>query len=215
MENIKINKIIRSKRRTVALIINPDATLTVRAPIKTPISYIEDLVNKKNSWIEKKVKEIISRPQQIEREFVNGEGFNYLGENYKLKITNVSSITLGEYLFFPKSRKQNIKEEIINWYKQQSGKIIKSRVDWYAKNIGLNYSSIKISNAQKRWGSCGKNNSLTFNWRLIMAPLQIIDYVVVHELLHIDEKNHSRRFWNKVKAILTKKEWTFIENLDT
>ena len=73
MESIKINKIIRSKRKTVALIINSDATLTVRAPFRTPISYIEELANKKRSWIEKKVKEIMSRPQPIERGFINGE----------------------------------------------------------------------------------------------------------------------------------------------
>lgn len=203
MVNIKINKIIRSKRKTVALLINPDATLTVKAPFQTPLSNIEEIVIKKSNWIEKKVKEIIARPQHIKKEFVDGESFQYLGKAYRLKVSNVPFITLGEYLFFPKSNKQNINEEIINWYKQQAEKIIKSRVDWYAKKIGLNYSLIKISDAQRRWGLCGKNNNLSFNWRLIMAPLKIIDYVIVHELLHIDEKNHSKRFWNKIKIILT------------
>jgi predicted metal-dependent hydrolase len=211
MDNIKINKIIRSKRKTVALIINSDATLTVRAPVQTPISYIEKLINKKKNWIEKKVKEIISRPQPIKKEFVNGEEFNFLGKNYRLRVINISTIMLGEYLYFPISKKQNIKEELIVWYKQQAKKIVKSRLDLYAKKTSLKYSSMRISNAKKRWGSCGKNNSIIINWRLIMTPLQVIDYVIVHELVHIDEKNHSKRFWSIVKAIFPgynySKEW--------
>lgn len=201
MGKIKINKIERSKRKTVALLINSDSTLTVKAPFLVSSIYIEKLINKKQSWITKKVKAIQSRPKPVIREYVNGEGFPYLGKSYRLKITSCSSIQLGDYLFFPKQETENIKQELTDWYKQQALRKLKSRVSWYSKKMGVNYSSLKLSNAQKQWGSCGRGNTLSFNWRLIMAPLKILDYVVVHELIHIEEKNHSRKFWNHVRVI--------------
>lgn len=203
MVKIKINKIERSKRKTVALLINSDSTLTVKAPFLVSSSYIEKLINKKHSWITKKVKAIQARPKPVMREYVNGEGFPYLGKSYRLKITSCSSIQLGDYLLFPKQKIENIKQELTDWYKQQALRKLNSRVSWYSKKMGVNYSSLKLSNAEKRWGSCGRSNTLSFNWRLIMAPLKILDYVVVHELTHIEEKNHSRKFWNRVKVVLS------------
>ncbi|MFH1792723.1 MAG: SprT family zinc-dependent metalloprotease [Patescibacteria group bacterium] len=203
MVKIKINKIERSNRKTIALLINADSTLTVKAPLLVSSSYIEELVNKKHNWITKKVKDIQARPKPVTREYVNGEGFLYLGKSYRLKITNCSSIQLGEYLFFPKQKAEQIQQELIDWYKKQALRKLTSRASWYSKKMGVNFSSLKLSNAEKRWGSCGRSNTLSFNWRLIMAPLKILDYVVVHELTHIEEKNHSRKFWNRVKVVLS------------
>ncbi len=203
MVKIKINTIKRSKRKTIALQINPDATLTVKAPYLVPKFFIESLVDRKHVWITRKVKEIKSRPQTVVREFVNGEAFLFLGKSYRLKIANNAVIKLGDYLYFPKSKKVSIREDLLDWYKKQALKKIKQRVNWYSKKMGVNYSLLKLSNAGKRWGSCGKNNVLAINWRLIMAPLKILDYVIVHELTHIDQKNHSKRFWNRVKVVLS------------
>ena len=87
----------------------------------------------------------------------------------------------------------------VEWYRKQARQVITVRVKYYADLLGLEVNKIRISNARKRWGSCSAKNNLSFTWRLILAPLEIIDYVVVHELMHIFEKNHSRRFWVRVE----------------
>ncbi|MBA3061417.1 M48 family metallopeptidase [bacterium] len=93
------------------------------------------------------------------------------------------------------------KDFFIDWYKKRAYGKIFQRVEWYAQERGLNYNKINITNAQKTWGSCSYQGNLNFAWRLIMAPLPIIDSVVIHGLVHLDEKNHSKAFWNKVKML--------------
>lgn len=211
MAKIKINKIERSKRKTIALLVNADATLTVKAPFLVPVDHIDKVIERKQSWIRRKVRELENRPKATIREYVNGEGFQLLGKAYRLKIGNYSEIQLGDYLCFPKTHKDNIQEELIEWYRHQALKKFTTRVNWYSKKMGIEYSSLRLSNANKRWGSCGRNNTLSFNWRLIMAPLKVIDYVIVHELAHVIEKNHSKKFWNKVRTVINdyekSREW--------
>lgn len=202
MEEIKIHKLVRSKRKTIALVISPDATLTVRAPFHMPITYIENLVNKKRFWIKRKITEISSRPKFRSKEFVNGESFLYLGRIYRLKISDVERISLTENLVFPKTMLSNPVKYLKTWYKAQAEQKIKERVAWYAKLMGINYKSINITDANKRWGSCSQNGNLNFSWRLIMAPLNIIDYVAVHEIAHLTDKNHSKAFWRKVRLLI-------------
>lgn len=179
--------------------INPDATLTVRAPIHISLAYIEKLINQKQRWIKRKLDEIKSRPAAKPKEFVDGEEFFYLGKIYGLKIVESKTIFLDDYLYFPKSMLPDACARLMQWYKAQAAKKITERVGCYAKEAGLTYKSIKITQAQRRWGSCSHNGNLNFSWRLVMAPLQVIDYVVAHELAHLGEMNHSPRFWQKVK----------------
>ncbi|MCU0665485.1 MAG: M48 family metallopeptidase [Candidatus Omnitrophica bacterium] len=202
MEQIKIHKIIRSKRRTVALVISPDAALTVRAPMRLPLDYIEKLVSKKSSWIKRKISDIQSRPKTRPKEFVDGEEFLYLGEAFRLKIVDEKQISIGEYLYFPRSMLLKAKENLKEWYKSQIKQRIEERIAWYARQAGVDNMSIAITGAQKRWGSCANKSSLNFSWRLAMAPLEVIDCVLAHELAHIKERNHSANFWCKVRALI-------------
>ena len=100
------------------------------------------------------------------------------------------------------SYRNNARQLFINWYKNEAHKIIKKRLAYYSEKSGIAYNKFSLSNAKKRWGSCQASGNLFFAWRLIMAPLPVIDYVVVHELAHLEENNHSQRFWKKVKDIL-------------
>ena len=93
-------------------------------------------------------------------------------------------------------------DDISEWLKSKAEKVIKERVDRYANIMGVNYASVKMSDAKARWGSCSSKDNLNFAWRLVLAPLGIIDYVVVHELSHITYKNHSPQFWARVKTVL-------------
>jgi predicted metal-dependent hydrolase len=132
---------------------------------------------------------------------------------YKLEFVDVSDVSIAFNNGFQISRKyiDTAKDILIAWYKAQACQKISERVDWHSSLSGLKYNKIKISGAQKRWGSCSAKGNLNFSWRLIMAPLRVIDYVVVHELAHLEENNHSKRFWNKIKIMMPDykehKEW--------
>ena len=88
------------------------------------------------------------------------------------------------------------------WYKNQARLILTERTDHFAQQFGLKYRSIRITSARTRWGSCSQLNALSFTWRLVMTPIEIVDYIVVHELAHVVEKNHSRAFWSQVERML-------------
>lgn len=197
-------KLIRSKRRTIALEITPNASLIVRAPIKTDLTYINALVAKKIHWITSKQELVRENYAKVKpKKFINGEDFLYLGKSYSLKITDeYRNIVLDDYLYLPSSMQTKAKGHLIDWYKAEAVEKITQRVSWYSNITGLKYKSIKITNAQRRWGSCSGKGGLCFSWRLIMSPLSVLDYVVVHELAHIVEKNHSSKFWDKVKIIM-------------
>lgn len=200
MDHVKIDKIVRSKRRTIALVVGSDATLTVRAPFHTPLEYIEDLLRRKLGWINKKIREVQLRPTVKSKRFVNGEGFLYLGDPYKLRVVRNAKAALVFQKEFVLAAEHlgEARALLIDWYKEEARKKIPSRVEWHARRCGMKVGQVKITNVQKRWGSCGRDGSLNFSWKLVMAPLSVLDYVVVHELAHILERNHSDRYWRKV-----------------
>ena len=200
MDSIRIHKVVRSKRRTIALVVGADATLTIRAPISTSLEYIEDLVRRKMWWINKQIRKVQSRPIVRDKRFVNGESFFYLGDPYKLRVASNAKVPLvfRKEFVIAREHQKEARKLLIHWYKEEAGKKIPSRVEWHARRCGMRIGRVKITNAEKRWGSCGKDGSLNFSWKLIMAPLPVLDYVVVHELAHILERNHSDSFWRKV-----------------
>ena len=188
---MEIKKVIRSKRKTISLQVSDNAALIVRAPFKVSDEIINRVILKHSNWIEKKKKEIQARDLKFaKKEFVNGEGFLYLGDYYRLRLVEKQEIPLdfenGFYL--SKDYLVDAKGIFIDWYKERAYEKISERVKWYAQKRGFKYNKINITNAQKRWGSCSCRNNINFSWRLIMAPLTVIDYVVVHELVHLDEK---------------------------
>lgn len=204
MGEIKIDKVIRSHRKTIALVITQDTALVVRAPFFTPLAYIQQLIEKKRFWINRKQEEIRKRLIVKPKEFVSGEGFLFLGKSYKLEIVDdlQTGIELKDTLRISRTRLTEAKETLIAWYKERALEKIKERCEWYARMTGYKPTSIKITGAKRRWGSCGPRGTLNFSWRLIMTPLEVVDYVVVHELVHLEEKSHAKRFWDKVRAIL-------------
>lgn len=212
MPKIQIDKLIRSRRRSVALVITKLATLEVRAPHRTSLKFIYDFIEKKESWILRKLEFMRQNvAQNMPKKFIDGEEFLYLGQTYCLQINDCRKITCTDFLCFPNHLLPAAKKYLMLWYKKQALLTIAERVAWYANQTGLQYQTIKITNAKTRWGSCSARGGLNFSWYLIMAPLHIIDYVVVHELAHLIERNHSKRFWDQVKTIMpdyeTKRRW--------
>lgn len=202
---IKIDKIIRSKRRTIALEIGQDASLLVRAPYRTPLAFIEKIVIEKHFWIKGRQAFVREKGNALTpKKFVNGEEFLYLGKLHKLELVDELNNTMAFNNSFQISQGNlsAAKELLTAWYKEEACRKISERVSFYSSLSGLSCTKIRISEAQKRWGSCSSKGNLNFSWRLIMAPLSVIDYVVVHELAHLEHKNHAKSFWDKVKAIM-------------
>jgi predicted metal-dependent hydrolase len=127
----------------------------------------------------------------------------YLGKSYTLEIRfkQKSIVELEDKFYVASTNIQSTKRYLTSWYKQEARKIIQQRVNYYSKFSGSRYNTMSISEAQTRWGSCSSQKNLHFNWRLIMAPIPVIDYVVSHELAHLTEMNHSKLFWEKVRRM--------------
>jgi len=191
-------KIIRSDRKTITLVINSDAKLSVRAPFDAGETAIIKFINQKKRWILEKQKKILALKNKHSPVVLkNGESFLFQGNTYIIKFDSVPKIKIsGENILLPKGFK---KEKVIAWLKREARKLINERLEKYAGIMGVGYSAVRISSARTRWGSCSGRNNLSFTWRLIMCPLAAIDYVIVHELCHIAFKNHSPAFWERVK----------------
>lgn len=201
-----IEKIIRTKRKTVALQIAENGALIVKAPLNITDDEIHRIISKHSRWIEKRKKQIQLRNLMSfkKKKFINGEGFLYLGKYYKLFIVENQSEPLRFYdgFYLSKDVLSSAREIFIAFYKKMAYQKISERVNFYATKLNLRFNKIRINNAKTRWGSCSSKGNLNFSWRLVMAPMSVIDYVVVHELVHLIEKNHGKEFWAKVRSVL-------------
>jgi predicted metal-dependent hydrolase len=204
MDEIHIDKIVRSRRRTIALIVTPEAELVVRAPLNVPAALIDDFVKKQQGWIRKKVAEMKGRPQALIHAYEEGEIFWFLGRSYPLHIVDDAGagVQRTDRLCVSRTIKPDIRSGIQRWYMAEAAKEIHSRCMWFSMMTGYSPASVRITDARQRWGSCTHKGGLNFSWRLIQAPLAIVDYVIVHELVHLKQPDHSRKFWAKVDALM-------------
>lgn len=218
-KNIEFQLILK-KRKTMEISIEPPNKVTVKAPLKVPEEKILEKVKEKGAWILKKLeyyKEVSYR--EVKKEYKAGELFMYLGKTYPLTLIIDPSIKKPKVHFYEEklcvtvlqANKEVIREAIKAWYKEKAREKIEERVAYYEKYFQHKPTKITIKDQKKRWGSCTYNNELLFNLRCVMAPLEALDYVVVHEMCHMQHKNHSKDFWQAVESILpnykSSKEW--------
>ena len=185
--------------------VTTDACLIVRAPHWTPARDIERFVEQKQNWITQKQEFFRKRPFQPKKQFINGEEFSFLGQVYPLCVAAdlPKAVVLADgALMIAQVAVANAADHVRHWYEKQALEYISQRVEYYSRLTNLSYKSVKVSNARTRWGSCSHAGGLNFNWRLIMASVRVIDYVVAHELMHLRQMNHSRRFWAEVAAVV-------------
>ena len=206
--------VIFSNRKTLGLIVERDASVVVRAPRGTSWQRIDEFVQKRKLWIrEKQSHPQKYRPPRAIKEFVSGESALYLGRNYRLDIQDAEKeyIKLAGKFFVCGPRYADLKRHFRDWFVDRAKEKIPPRARIYAQKMGVAYNDVFISDMKYRWGSCTPNMNLNFNWRLIKAPMHVIDYVVVHELAHVLEHNHSPLFWQHVKTQIpnfeTSKNW--------
>ncbi len=193
-------KIIRSHRSSISLHITPQGELVVQAPKLIPYFIIKQFIESKETWILKSLEKIKKHTAKTKK-FIEGETFMFLGNSYTLKHDKGIEILFKEStVYFPKVMLFRAKKELENWYIKQAKEKITQRVAYHALQMKAEYKSILFSDTSSKWGTCFADNSLQFNWRLIMAPLLVIDYVVIHELAHTKQHNHSQKFWGIVAS---------------
>lgn len=197
--------LIRSKRKTIAIHITKDAAVEVRAPMKAPKADIDRFVTAKQAWISKH----LSAREQSMRSKADftlnfGDMAAFCGKTVPIRAKAGNRIGFdGECFYMPPDLPpEEIKRAAIQIYRLTAKRLLTNKVIEYAKAMGVRPIAVKVNGAKTRWGSCSGNNSINFSWRLIMADEDVIDYVVVHELAHIKEHNHSPRFWAVVESIL-------------
>jgi len=198
--------VVRSpKRRKLTITVERDRTVVVRAPAAAADEKIRQVVESKRQWIFEKTRhaqKYDDLPHPPGKELVNGESALYLGRSYRIEIVDTDSneIEFRQRFFVPAGLADHKLEAFRCWYIARAEEKIRPRVRYHARQLGVEFARARILDNRYRWGSCTVNNNLTFNWRLIKAPMPVIDYVVVHELAHLLEPNHTPRFWNIVKA---------------
>lgn len=199
-----ISQIIRSNRKSFSLEITPDGRLIVRAPLSASNAQIQAVVDQKAAWIIKSQARMAERSaNQKPKTFTPGEIFWYLGEQYSLHLTDreCPPLELDGAFHLSRHAQNRAKAVFIAWYREETRQITHSLIASYAKTHGFKVKDVRITSARTRWGSCSGKGSLNFTYRLCMAPVSVIEYVVVHELVHLKIPNHSRAFWAQVAQI--------------
>ena len=191
-------QLIRSKRKTLGLQINSNAELIVRAPNRLSVKKIEQFIEEKSSWIKEKSNSIKAKDVQ-KPSYKEGENFLYLGGLYPFIPQPSKKLDFNGICF---SAEQINKDELLKWYKIAFKSIAIPRLDYYADTFSLPYQQVRLKTQKTLWGSCSGTNNINLNYLLIRAPMDIIDYVIVHELAHTKIKNHSKDFWQLVESIL-------------
>ena len=196
--------VTRTKRIKTVSIKIVDGSVYATVPDKMSSFRISELIKKRKLWIKRKLIEeskiVISKP----KEYVSGESFTYLGKNYRLKVISNSQSDvklIGGYIevSVPKKLKKNtIRESLLEWYQTHAIERLTEKTKRYAKIIGVSPKIISVRDYKSQWGSCSRDSKISYNWRLIIAPHNVVDYVVVHELCHLLEFNHTKNYWRHV-----------------
>ena len=205
-----------NREKTVAIHVNPTAAVTVLAPRRLNEERIRAIVQKKARWILEK-QEFLKRNEHLTspKEFVSGESFPYLGRQYRLKVLRTGGGPGGTCKLIQgrfqveiegdlgaEEEKRSVRKALTAWYLRHAGEKVKERIDQLAKQLGKYPQRIEIKEQKRRWGSCSRSGVIRLNWKIIMTPISILDYVIVHELCHLIHPHHSPQFWNKVQSIL-------------
>lgn len=203
-----------SKRKTLNISVERDRRIVVRAPENLSFERIEKIVQSKRQWIKEKLGHSQKYPVVPEsKEFVSGETLMYLGKNYQLLVVDepIEGVEFNQRFLISKQSQADANALFKEWYLKQALVKIKPLVIHYSKSLGVSYNQLKTSEMKYRWGSCTPANNIIFNWRIIKAPMYVLEYLVVHELVHLIEANHTPRFWNilsvQVPHFQKAKEW--------
>ncbi|ANF96664.1 M48 family metallopeptidase [Paenibacillus bovis] len=182
-----------SKRKKVSIQLDPNGLLTVKAPNGTPEDAIIRLVEQHGEWVLENLRRLGSKqPAPEARTYQDYGTFMYLGREHRLE----------ELIDTTDANEEALRTQLKKFYFSSCKKVINQRIAAYQQQLKVKPKSIDIVESTTKWGSCSFDKKLTFNYRLAMAPVEVIDYVIVHELCHLLHMNHDRSFWRKVGGIM-------------
>ncbi len=206
--------IVRTQRRLsgTSISVGPRGVV-VRAPFWVPVWVIKNFIEEKKDWIEQQLRKF---PQVSKKEklYQDGENVYFLGEKLTLKVTETENITRTQVIHEEQiirivisghivgdKRNQEVKKSLTGWFLEKGVEHITDKANIFSERLGVNYRKITLKNVSSIWGSCSSKNNLNFNRHLIMAPHEVIDYVVIHEVCHLVHRDHSSRFWALVRSL--------------
>ena len=203
-KSIECVRLIRSKRRRhMSIRVNRTGVFVLSSPNEDILS-IRNFISNNEAWILKKTKYYTKLNSKLEFGPLERDEIIYLGRKYKIQLVKdtLQFVILSENLMkitFHVKDKRTYKRNIVNWYREQTKKLLDDKVPFFGKKLSISYKKIRIRNQKLRWGSCSKNGNLNFNLLLSALPVNVIDYIIVHELFHLIEFNHSDKFWELVR----------------
>jgi predicted metal-dependent hydrolase len=194
------------RRKTLGLTVDRGGELVLHVPENTTDQALTQWTGSKLLWVHRTLarKEELA-PKVRAPEFVSGENFSYLGRNYRLKVVRESAEPLrfdGKYFYLAADARAEAAAHFRRWYIRTGRGWLNERAAGLARKTSTEASCIEVGDLGFRWGSCGKNGVLFFNWRLLQLPVRLIDYVIIHELVHIREPRHSPEFWQAIDRAL-------------
>jgi len=212
---IRLNYSVQRKagRRKIALFIEPSGRLRFVAPLRTRTATIDKFLLGSSEWVLQKIDEIQKNPApHFPAEFADGAIFYFKGQAYPLTIsadTKLCAITetklkvpIPDSTLSDEDRQEEIRLDIILWYKKQARQYLTERTQLWCDQMGMAYRSLKITSPTRQWGSCTAQNDIRLNWRVMMAPVEVIDYLIVHEIAHIRHKHHRKAFWDLLEQYI-------------
>jgi predicted metal-dependent hydrolase len=194
-----------AKRHKLTITVERDRRVVVHTPQGISDEKIRQVVASKRQWIYEKTghpQKYRDLPHPPGKELVSGESALYLGRQYRIEVihTGMAEVQFAQRFFIPATQGEKRAEALREWYVGKAKEKIVPRVNIHARNLGVRVAEVKIVDSRYRWGSCTVKSNVNLNWRLMKAPMFVIDYVIVHELAHLREANHTPRFWNIVRA---------------
>lgn len=199
-------KIIKSIRKTITLKVDRDWEIIVKVPYFTNQKTIDSFLERHKDWIDKRQVEII----KTKKSFSEWEKIFYMWDEFYIVFSDLVKKIIFKWndIIIPKTFKKNIKEKLAQFYKKQAKEYIELRLENIANLNDLKFNKLRITSAKTRWWSCSSNKNLNFSFRLILAPSDTIDYVIIHELAHLRHMNHSKNFRQEVEN-MSKKLWLY------
>lgn len=206
IDNLEFEVRRSHRRKTLGLTVDRSGELVVHSPATACEAELHKWVEQKLLWVHQKLLRKEEHSCGIHSlEMVSGESIAYLGQNYRLKIVKEQPVPLqfdGQWFCLRKRDRPAAPKHFQNWYINVGTEWLNERVQFLVPKAGISASKIAVSDLGYRWGSCGKNGVLHFNWRLLQLPVRLVDYVITHELVHLHENNHTPGFWRILGRVL-------------
>ena len=198
------------RKKTVAVTVDPGGGVLLLAPENFSTDRLDEVVRRKAGWIVQRMRGVGSNGVPLSpREFVSGESVFYLGRHYRLKVDSGEAGEAklrGGWLHVPApagaEQRDHVRAALVAWLRRHAAERLPERVEMWRLKAGVEMPRVVISEQKRRWGSCDRSGNIRLNWRIIQAPMRLVDYVVVHELVHLRHRGHGREYWQALGRIM-------------